>query len=90
MERRGITPLQEYRSDPRYGRDRHLVDEAWARHAAEKGLGVKHIRDELLKGQRRSQQYDLARELEQASRLAEREVKRVRGLGHDCGFGWRH
>lgn len=88
MERRGITPLQEYRSDSRYGRDRQVADEAWARHAAGKGLGVEYIRDELLIGQRGSQQYDHARELERASRLAEREVQRVRGLGHDRGFGW--
>jgi Ti-type conjugative transfer relaxase TraA len=88
MERRGITPLREYRSNPRYGHDRQMTDEAWARHAAEKGLGVKHIRDELLTGQRRSQQYDYARELERVSRLAEREVQRVRGLGHGRGFGW--
>jgi hypothetical protein len=88
MERRGITPLQEYRSDPRYGRDRQVADEAWARHAAEKGLGVEHIRDELLKERQRSHQYDYARELEQAGRLAEREVQRVRGLEHGHGFGW--
>ena len=88
IERRGITPLEKYRSNPSYAHDRQRADEAWARHAAEKGLGVEHIRNELLKGQRRSHQYDHARELEQASRLAEREVQRVRGLEHDRGFGW--
>ena len=86
IERRGITPLEKYRSNPSYAHDRQRADEAWARHAAEKGLGVEHIRNELLKGQRRSHQYD--RELEQASRLAEREVQRARGLEHDRGFGW--
>ena len=50
IERRGITPLREFQRDPRYGRDRDTADDAWARHAAEKGLGVEHIRDELLKG----------------------------------------
>jgi hypothetical protein len=88
IERRGITQLEKYRSNPSYAHDRQRADQAWARHAAEKGLGVEHIRDELLKGQRRSHQYDHARELEQASRLAEREVQRVRGLEHDRGFGW--
>lgn len=86
LERRGITPLREFRRDPSYGRDRAAADEAWARHAAEKGLGVEHIRDELLKGRRYSRQ--LSRELEQVTRLAEREVKRARGIERDRGLGW--
>ena len=86
IERRGITPLREYRSNPRYGRDRQAADEAWARHAAEKGLRVEHIRDELLKGRQRSHQHD--HEREQVSRLAEREVKRARGIEQDRGYGW--
>jgi len=88
MQGRGITPLQQYRSDLRYGGERQVADEAWARHAAEKGLGVEHIRDELLKGRQRSQQYDHARELEQANRLAEHEVQRVHSIEHGRGFGW--
>jgi Ti-type conjugative transfer relaxase TraA len=88
IERRGITPLEKFRSNPSYAHDRQLADEAWARHAAKKGLGVEHIRDELVNGHRSSNKHDQARELEQASRLAEREVQRVRGLEHSRGFGW--
>jgi Ti-type conjugative transfer relaxase TraA len=88
IERRGIAPLREFRRDPRYGRDRDGADEAWARHAAEKGLGVEHIRDELLKGRRHSRELDRERDLEQVSRLADREVKRARGIERDRGYGW--
>jgi Ti-type conjugative transfer relaxase TraA len=86
IHRRGITPLREYWNDPRYGHDRQAADEAWARHAAQKGLGVEHIRDELLKGRQHLHQHD--RELEQVSRLAEREVKQARGIEHNRGYGW--
>jgi hypothetical protein len=88
IERRGITPLREYRRDQRYGRDRDAADQAWARHAAEKGLDVEHIRDELLKGRGRERQQDRQRDIELATRLAEREVKRARGIEHDRGYGW--
>lgn len=88
IERRGITPLREVRRDPRYGRDRDAADEAWARHAAEKGLGVEHIRDELLKGRRYARQLGREREIEQVAQLAEREVKRARGIKRDRGYGW--
>lgn len=88
IERRGITPLREFRRDPRHGRERDAADEAWVRHAAEKGLGVEQIRDELLKGRRYSRQVGRERESEQVTRLAEREVKRARGIERDRGYGW--
>ena len=88
IEQRGITPLREFRRDPRYGRDRDTADGAWARHAAEKGLGVEHIRDELLKGRRYARQLGREREIEQVARLAEREVKRALGIERDRGYGW--
>lgn len=86
IERRSITPLEKFRSNPSYAHDHQLADEAWARHAAKRGLGIDHIRDELVNEQRLSHQYD--RELERASRLAEREVQRIRGLERGRGFGW--
>ena len=87
IERRRITPLREFQRDPQYGRDRDRAD-AWARHAAEKGLGMEQIRDELVKDRQRSQQRVQERELERLARLAEREVKRARGLERDRGLGW--
>ena len=88
IERRGITPLREFQRDPQYGRDRDRADNAWARHAAEKGLGMEQIRDELVKDRQRSYQLVQERELERLAQLAEREVKRARGLERDRGIGW--
>ena len=88
IERRGITPLREFQRDPQYGRDRDRADDAWARHAAEKGLGMEQIRDELVKDRQRSRQLVQERELERLAQLAEREVKRARGLERDRGIGW--
>ena len=88
LERRGIRPLNEYRRERQFGRDRDAAEGAWARHAAEKGLGVEHIRDELLKGRGRAHQEIPQRDLDYATRLAEREVKRARGIERDRGMGW--
>jgi hypothetical protein len=85
IERRGITPLREFRRDQRHGRDRNAADAAWARHAAEKGLGVEHIRDELLEDRGQTRQQDRQRAIE---RLAAREVKRAHEIGRDRGYGW--
>lgn len=86
IERLGIRPLDEYRRDPVYGRERERAEEAWVRHAAQRGLGVEHIRDELLIGRSHGRPRARELELERIARLAEREVKRARGL--DRGFGW--
>jgi predicted amidohydrolase YtcJ len=88
IERRGITPLREFQRDPQYGRDRERAGEAWARHAAGKGLSQEHLRDELVKERQRSPQPVPQQELERLAQLAEREVKRARGLEHDRGLGW--
>jgi Ti-type conjugative transfer relaxase TraA len=88
IERRGIRPLREFQRDPQYGRDRNAADSAWARHAAEKGLAMEHIRDELLKEHQRTRQPGHLRELERITQLAEREVKRARGRERDRGIGW--
>jgi Ti-type conjugative transfer relaxase TraA len=88
IERRGITPLREFRHDLKYGRDRDRADEAWARHAAGKGLGMEQIRDELMHDRKLSHQQSREQELERATELAQREVKRARGIEHDRGFGW--
>jgi len=88
IERRGITPLREFRRDPKYGRERARADEAWARHAAGKGLDMEQIRDELMQDRKLSRQQSHERELERVTELAQREVKRARGLEHDRGFGW--
>jgi Ti-type conjugative transfer relaxase TraA len=82
---RGITPRREFRR----GHDRDAADEAWARHAAEKGLGLEHIRDELLKERpRKTPRHEQERELERLTQLAQREVQRARSLDRDRGFGW--
>jgi hypothetical protein len=87
IERRGITPLPVFRRAPQYRQERDLADSAWARHAAEKGLGSEQIRDELLRhGRQRPRQVE--RDLERITELAEREVKRARGLERDRGLGW--
>jgi Ti-type conjugative transfer relaxase TraA len=88
IERRGITPLREFQRDPQHGREPDVAEEKWARHAAAKGLGQEHIRDELVKDRQRSQQLVQERELERLARLAEREVKRARSLERDRGLGW--
>jgi hypothetical protein len=88
IERRGIRPLNEYRRERQFGRDREAAEGAWARHAAEKGLEVEHIRDELLKGRERAHQEIPQRDLDYATQLAEREVKRARGIERDRGLGW--
>ncbi len=88
IERREITPLEEYRRGPRFGHDRDAADSGWARQAAEKGLGMEHIRDELLKEHQRARQPEHGRELERITRLAEREVQRALGLERDRGLGW--
>ena len=87
IERLGIRPLSEYRRAPA-GRDREQADEAWARHAAQRGLSVEHIRDELLKGRSQVRAHQRELELERITRLAEREVSRARGIDRDRGFGW--
>jgi Ti-type conjugative transfer relaxase TraA len=88
LERRGITPLREFRRDPQYAQDRERADQAWARHAAGKGLTMEQIRDELLQGRPRARQHTHEQELERATELAQREVSRARGLDRGRGFGW--
>lgn len=88
IERRGITRLREFRHDLKYGRDRDRADQAWARHAAGKGLAMEQIRDELMHGRKLSPQQSREQELERVTQLAQREVKRARGIEHDRGFGW--
>ncbi len=41
-------PLSEFHADPRYARDLHRADMAWALHAANHGLSEQRIRDEIL------------------------------------------
>jgi len=74
IERRGIGPLREFQRNPQYGRDREAADAAWARHAAEKGLAMEQIRDELLKERQQVRQPGHERELERITRLAERQA----------------
>ena len=49
---------------------------------------IEHIRDELMHDRQPARQQAPERELERLTELAEREVKRARGLEHDRGFGW--
>lgn len=83
LQGRGVTPLREFRR----GKDHDISDEAWARHAAEKGLRLEHIRDELLKERpRKLPPREQERELALLTQLAQREIERARKLEHDRGL----
>jgi hypothetical protein len=67
-----IKPLKMFQADPIYGGGLHRADMAWAIHAASCGLTTEQIKDELLNGRDLSKKGNLKRQVEYASRTAQK------------------
>jgi hypothetical protein len=76
-ERVGVKPLGEFHADPAYGSDLHRADMAWAKHAAGCGLTLEQIKDELLNGRDLSKKGNRKRQIEYATRTAEKALRSV-------------
>lgn len=74
-QRVNIRPLAQFHTDPAYGGDLHRADMAWARHAAARGLTLDQITAELLNGRDLSKKGNRKRQLEYASRTAEKALR---------------
>jgi hypothetical protein len=71
-----IKPLKMFHTDPIYDGDFHRADMAWAIRAASRGLTLEQIRDELLIGRDLSEKGNLKRQVEYASRTAQKALER--------------
>ncbi len=69
-----VRPLSEFHLDPRYDRDLHRADMAWALHAASRGLSEQRIRDEILRARDLSKKGRLQRQVSYAERTATKAV----------------
>jgi hypothetical protein len=71
----GVKPLAEFHADPVYGGDLHRADMAWAKHAAGCGLTLEQIKDDLLNGRDLSKKGNRKRQVEYATRTAEKALR---------------
>jgi hypothetical protein len=72
-----VRSLSDFHADPRYGRDFHRADMAWALHAASRGLPEQQIRDEILHARDLSKKGGAARQLDYAQRTAIKALSTV-------------
>jgi hypothetical protein len=75
-----VRPLSEFHLDPRYDRDLHRADMAWALHAASRGLSEQRIRDEILRARDLSKKGRLQRQVSYAERTATKALKTVESI----------
>jgi hypothetical protein len=75
-----VRPLSEFHLDPRYDRDLHRADMAWALHAASRGLPEERIRDEILHARDLSKKGRIQRRLNYAERTAIKALKTVESI----------
>jgi DNA primase RepB-like protein len=73
-ERVGIKPLKQFHTDPMYAGDLHRADMAWAKHAAECGLTLAQMKEELLNGRDLSKG-NCKRQMEYVARTAEKALR---------------
>jgi len=69
-----VRSLSDFHGDPRYSRDFHRADMAWALHAARRGLSEQQIRDEILHARDVSKKGGPERQLNYARRTAIKAV----------------
>ena len=69
-----------FHTDPRYGRDLHRADMAWALHAASRGLSEQQIMDELLLARDLSKKGGASRQVDYAERTAIKSVASIQPL----------
>jgi hypothetical protein len=69
--------LSDFHADPRYSRDFHRADMAWASHAASRGLPEQKIRDEILHARDLSKKGGAARQLDYAKPTAIKALSTV-------------
>ena len=69
-----VRSLSDFHADPRYSRDFHRADMAWALHAASRGLQEQQIRDEILHARDLSKKGGPERQLNYARRTAIKAV----------------
>jgi len=75
-----VRSLSDFHADPRYSRDFHRADMAWALHATSRGLTEQQIRDEILHARDLSKKGGPERQLNYARRTAIKAVSTVEPL----------
>jgi RepB DNA-primase from phage plasmid len=66
-----VRPLEEFHDDAIYAGDLHRADMAWAKHAANCGMTLEQIRDELLNGRDLRKKGNRKRQIEYVMRTTE-------------------
>jgi hypothetical protein len=76
-ERAWVKPLKDFHDDAIYAGDLHRADMAWAKYAADCGLKLEQIRDELLNGRDLSKKGNRKRQLEYVMRTTEKALRNL-------------